>query len=96
MQRDKDEPMYYPHNYSTDLVSDKAVHFLDHAIDAQKPFFLAVTPVGPHSESAPDGFSHPVPAHRHEHMFPGLKAPRTSNFNPDVVSIFQNNIARTE
>ncbi|KAK6194332.1 hypothetical protein LQW54_011559 [Pestalotiopsis sp. IQ-011] len=86
MQRDHDDVEYHPHNYSTDLVSHKAVGMLDQAIHSGKPFFLGVTPVGPHSESNPDGFSHPIPAHRHEHMFPGLKAPRTSNFNPDVPS----------
>ena len=28
----------------------------------------------------------PVPADRHKDLFPGLKVPRTPNFNPDVPS----------
>ncbi|KAI0133762.1 arylsulfatase precursor [Xylariales sp. AK1849] len=86
MQRDHDVPIDYAGNYSTDLISQKAVDFLDQAIDARQPFFLGVMPIGPHSETTEDGFTHPLAAHRHDHWYPDLKAPRTSNFNPDVPS----------
>ncbi|KAK9419916.1 putative Arylsulfatase [Seiridium unicorne] len=86
MQKDQGEVKFYPGEYSTDMVANKSIDFLDDAIHAGQPFFLAVTPIGPHSELVDDGFTHPLPAQRHEHMYPGLKAPRTSNFNPDVPS----------
>lgn len=90
MQKDDEPPRSYQGEYSTDLISEKSIHFLDQAISDHdhKPFFLAVTPIGPHSEELDHrgDFDAPLPAHRHKDWYPHLKAPRTSNFNPDVVS----------
>lgn len=86
MQKDGDVPKSYNGEYSTDMVSRKAKFVLDEAIHARKPFFLGITPVGPHAEMVPDGFGPPIPAQRHQNLYRGLKAPRTPNFNPDVVS----------
>lgn len=83
---------FYPGEYSTDLVSKAAVGFLDDAIAAasERPFFLGVAPVAPHSETItvprPPKFNPPVPAKRHEHLFPNATIPRTPNFNPEKVS----------
>lgn len=89
MQKDDEPPRSYEGHYSTDLVSEKSIRFLDEAIHDRdhKPFFLVVTPIGPHSEEMDHkgDFDAPLPAHRHKDWYPDLKAPRTSNFNPDVV-----------
>jgi N-acetylglucosamine-6-sulfatase len=85
MQRYEDAPRSYPGNYSTDIVAERSVEYLDIAIAAGKPFFLGVAPIGPHSETINGQFNPAVPANRHKDLYPGLKVPRTSSFNPDVV-----------
>ena len=77
-------------NYSTDIISESANGFLEEAIAASdRPFFLGVAPIAPHSETVvqppPAKFLPPVPAKRHQHLFPDAKVPRTPNFNPDKV-----------
>ncbi|KAH8892108.1 Arylsulphatase [Thozetella sp. PMI_491] len=45
-------PKPYPNQYTTDIVGQKALGFLDEAarnVD-EKPFFLAIAPVGPHAD----------------------------------------------
>ncbi|EFQ94320.1 hypothetical protein PTT_08067 [Pyrenophora teres f. teres 0-1] len=89
MTRNNDPYKFFPGEYSTDLVSKAAVGFLDDAIAAasERPFFLGVAPVAPHSETITDPrpakFNPPVPAKRHEHLFPNVTVPRTPNFNPE-------------
>lgn len=94
-QRNRDEPHYLPGSYSTDVVADTAVEFLeDAASHKDRPFFLNVMPIGPHFERAKpigDDFVGatlwpPVPAKRHEKLFPNATVPRTENFNPATVS----------
>lgn len=86
MQRNQEPPKAYPGEYSTDLVTDRSLGFLDEAIPAGKPFFLGVAPIAPHSQTINSVFEPAVPADRHKDLLPGLKAPRTANFNPDTVS----------
>lgn len=57
--------------------------------DSDKPFFLTIAPIAPHSyynagKKVPAGPA--VPAPRHRGMFEGEKIPRTKNFNPDTPS----------
>ena len=92
MQRNRDPPKSYPGNYSTDLISSKAIGFLEEAAAAKAPFFLGVMPIGPHTQTIlstiPGGlpiFEPPVPAERHKDLYHGVKVPRTDNFNPDNV-----------
>jgi hypothetical protein len=90
MTRNNEPPRYNPGQYSTDLIASNAVGFLDEAIAASdRPFFIGVTPIGPHGEVVINGtvpsFRDPVPAIRHENLFPNVTVPRTPNFNPDVV-----------
>lgn len=75
---------------------DEAVKHTD------RPFFLGIAPVAPHSNvdfKSPDGdrwnigdieklavFSLPIPAKRHEHLFPDEVVPRLPNFNPEQPS----------
>lgn len=86
MQRDQEPPKAYPGEYSTDLVAARSLDFLDSAIAEDKPFFIGVAPIGPHAETINGRFDPAVPADRHKDLYPGLKVPRTANFNPDVVS----------
>ncbi|CAJ2513380.1 Uu.00g014990.m01.CDS01 [Anthostomella pinea] len=86
MQKDQDVPVTYPGEYSTDLAAERSLGFLDDAISKDAPFFIGVAPIGPHAETISGSFNPPVPAKRHKDLFPGLKVPRTENFNPDVSS----------
>ncbi|KAJ4291443.1 hypothetical protein N0V88_006037 [Collariella sp. IMI 366227] len=89
--------------HTIDVLASKALSFLDDAAaNPDRPFFLGIAPVAPHSnvESAslndPDGdindietlveFTPPIPLKRHEHLFPDARIPRTPNFNPDAPS----------
>ncbi|KAK2612612.1 hypothetical protein QQS21_001384 [Conoideocrella luteorostrata] len=69
--------------YSTDVIANRSLEFLKNAIDAGKPFFLGVTPIGPHANTDQHGFTTPIPADRHKDLFPGVKVPRSPSFNPD-------------
>ncbi|KAJ4410039.1 hypothetical protein N0V91_002048 [Didymella pomorum] len=89
MSRNHDPAKNYPGEYSTDLISAAAVGFLDDAIKtSDRPFFLGVAPIAPHSETITGGgaarFNAPVPAKRHAHLFPNVTVPRTPNFNPNT------------
>ncbi len=90
MSRNHEPARNYPGEYSTDLISAAAVGFLDDAIQASdRPFFLGVAPIAPHSETITSNgaavFNAPVPAKRHEHLFANVTVPRTPNFNPNTV-----------
>ncbi|KAI0422218.1 alkaline-phosphatase-like protein [Xylaria grammica] len=94
-QRNDEEPRSYEGQYSTDVMAEKAYGFLDDAVRrlGNKPFFLTVAPIGPHSnviikdaspgEDRSAQFGEPIPAERHRHLFEDVKVPRTENFNPD-------------
>ncbi|KFA79191.1 hypothetical protein S40288_02392, partial [Stachybotrys chartarum IBT 40288] len=91
-QRNEEPPRLYPGQYSTDLVLNKSLEFLDEAMQQNAPFFLTLAPIAPHVNVnitvSPEGIplalnnSVPRPAARHADLFPGLKVPRTPNFNP--------------
>ncbi|KAL2268223.1 hypothetical protein VTJ83DRAFT_3069 [Remersonia thermophila] len=100
-QRNRDPPVNYAGQHTVDVLREKALGFLEDAAAnaGERPFFLGIAPVAPHSnvESAlfevpidnlPDLeeqvlFTPPIPAERHAHLFPDAKVPRTPNFNPD-------------
>ncbi|KAF4963398.1 hypothetical protein FZEAL_10938 [Fusarium zealandicum] len=90
-QRNQEPPRDFPGQYCGDLVEERALGFLDDAAAESRPFFLGVAPIGPHAFSiggetggAPGGDNSPIPAKRHEHLFPSITVPRGYNFNPDV------------
>ncbi|OLN87349.1 Arylsulfatase 3 [Colletotrichum chlorophyti] len=92
-QRNKDAPVSYEGEYSTDVLAGKALGFLDDAVAAEKPFFLGIAPIAPHSNVDPDRggaknirMTAPIPAERHAHLFSDAIVPRTDNFNPDKES----------
>ncbi|KAK3346163.1 alkaline-phosphatase-like protein [Lasiosphaeria hispida] len=98
-QRNTESPRSYAGQHSVDVLAEKAYGFLDDAAKHDRPFFLGIAPVAPHSNveiASLDGdfddiedlvrFTPPVPAARHAHLFPDVKVPRTPHFNPDEPS----------
>ena len=97
-QRNRDPPVSFEGDYSTDVVVGKAYGFLEEAVQSEKPFFLTIAPIAPHSNvrvarPLPNGTistddplaSPPVSAKRHEHLFHNAIVPRHANFNPEEV-----------
>lgn len=77
-------PRYYQRSHQTDVLRAKAVSHLHTLINSGQPWYFTVAAVAPHQQFNETGQWPPVPATRHQHLFPGLKAPRTKNFNPAV------------
>ncbi|MCS7040682.1 MAG: sulfatase, partial [Anaerolineae bacterium] len=70
-------------DYGTDVLARKADDFIRRAAAQGQPFFLYIAPVAPHGSIDPDP---PVPAPRHNQLFPGAQAPRLPHFNEADVS----------
>ena len=92
-QRNQEPPVHYKGQHTTDIIAENARELLGEAIDSGNPFFVGIAPVAPHSNidvtrggGAPL-MSTPIPLERHEHLFEGVKIPRTDNFNPDSVCV---------
>ncbi|KAI9927281.1 hypothetical protein MW887_003668 [Aspergillus wentii] len=89
-QRNRDPPVSYEGRHTTEVITEKALGFLEDGLAGKRPFFLAVAPIAPHSDI--DGVSgrkggkvmmtEPIPEERHKHLFPDVKVPRTPHFNP--------------
>ncbi|KHO00417.1 arylsulfatase precursor [Metarhizium album ARSEF 1941] len=79
MALDRDEYRSIKGQYSTDVIANRSLEFLGNAMDAGRPFFLGIAPIAPHANT---GFTSPVPAERHSHLFPDAVIPRTPSFNP--------------
>lgn len=92
-QRNHDPPVSYEGRHTTEVITEKALGLLDHALEGDQPFFLAVAPIAPHSNVNSSAFksgmlmTEPVPLDRHKHLFPDAKVPRTGSFNSDEVRI---------
>ncbi|PWY66783.1 Arylsulphatase [Aspergillus heteromorphus CBS 117.55] len=90
-QRNRDAPVNYHGQHTVDVLAAKTLGLLDDALAGERPFFLGVAPVAPHSnlemadetDTTSFRFSAPIPASRHQHLFPEARVPRTPNFNPD-------------
>lgn len=96
-QRNRDPPVSYEGQYTTDVLAQKAKGFLDDAVKDGEPFFLAIAPVAPHSNVEVHGanaidpqgsfrITPPIAAERHKHLFTDVKVPRTDHFNPEEAS----------
>ncbi|CAH0047784.1 unnamed protein product [Clonostachys solani] len=48
-QRNQNTPVNHLGDYSTDVLAEKAYGFLNDAVSANKPFFLGIAPIAPHS-----------------------------------------------
>ncbi len=92
----KNPPVSYEGQYSPDVVAAKAFGFLDEAVQSDRPFFLTIAPISPHSDAKfPKDISSPyvnsvilgppIPAERHQNLFENVTVPRTANFNPEKV-----------
>lgn len=96
-QRNHDLPISYLGRHTTEVLTEKAMDFLEDALTGERPFFLTVTPIAPHSNmngtsgagQGPLWMDEPIPEERHKHLFPEAKVPRTANFNPKEVSILR-------
>ncbi|KAF8979360.1 hypothetical protein BGZ46_005525 [Entomortierella lignicola] len=78
----------YHGEYQTDIISNKSIAILDGlAKNKTNPFLFVISPTAPHDEVWMVGngtvFTPPVPAKRHEGLFPDAKAPRHPSFNPE-------------
>ncbi|GLA00590.1 hypothetical protein AnigIFM60653_009340 [Aspergillus niger] len=90
-QRNHDQPVSYLGRHTTEVLTEKAMGFLEDALTGERPFFLTVTPIAPHSNmngtygagAGPLWMDEPIPEERHKHLFPEAKVPRTANFNPE-------------
>lgn len=92
-QANHDAPVHHHNEHTSDLIINKAEGLLQEAVTSDKPFFLGVAPVAPHSDvtlnndsSSLPLMTEPVPTKRHAGLFKGVKIPRTDNFNPDSPS----------
>jgi arylsulfatase A-like enzyme len=92
-QRNHEPPISHEGEHTIDVITGKALGFLEDALAGERPFFLAVAPVAPHSNidlgdvaAGKIYMSAPIPLERHENLFQDVTVPRTANFNPDQVS----------
>ncbi|RDW68702.1 sulfatase family protein [Aspergillus mulundensis] len=94
-QRNRDEPVSYEGRHTVEVITEKALGFLEDGLNGDRPFFLTVAPVAPHSNvdvsalgkgHSPTVMTEPIPLDRHKDLFSDVKVPRTSHFNPDEPS----------
>ncbi|KAE8145674.1 alkaline-phosphatase-like protein [Aspergillus avenaceus] len=89
-QRNHDPPISYLGRHTMEVLTEKAMGFLEDGLPGARPFFLAVAPIAPHPNmngtygggSGPLWMDEPIPEEQFRHLFPNAKVPRTSNFNP--------------
>jgi arylsulfatase A-like enzyme len=82
-ESDHDPPKTIP-GYSTEHIAQWAIHYIDDAVQANRPFFIVAAPIAPHEATGPDVTSDfPIPEHKYAHLYPDLGVPRDAlNFNP--------------
>ncbi|KAJ5721381.1 uncharacterized protein N7483_009315 [Penicillium malachiteum] len=97
-QRNHDPPVSYEGQHTIEVITKKALGFLEDALEGDRPFFVTVAPIAPHSNVDPMVLNHdksdhtgismsaPIPLERHKHLFQDVKVPRTENFNPNEPS----------
>ncbi|KAL4983405.1 alkaline-phosphatase-like protein [Aspergillus falconensis] len=87
MTRNRAEPVDYSGQYVTDVLSDKAIGFLNGSLkNPDRPWMLTVAPNAPHSNGSAtaDGthwFGEPESAPRHANLFKDYKIPRDKSCN---------------
>ncbi|KAF7557311.1 hypothetical protein G7Z17_g832 [Cylindrodendrum hubeiense] len=90
MTHNGEEPVSYAGRYSTDIVAEKAMSWLEEALEQESPFFLTVSPIAPHSnwviepEKDLSYLEEPKAAPRHQHLFQDYVIPRDKSFNAAI------------
>ncbi|GME62001.1 Arylsulfatase precursor protein [Neofusicoccum parvum] len=90
MTRNGETPVSYAGNYSTDVIREKILGFLDEALSHEQPWFVVAAPIAPHSTTTTDPatnttyFDFAQYAPRHAHLFKNYTIPRDSSFNAKV------------
>ncbi|KAI8665134.1 Arylsulfatase [Fusarium sp. Ph1] len=85
-----EEPVSYAGQYSTDVIAEKALAWLDEALAEVDPFFLTVSPIAPHSNWIIDTerdlsyLEEPKSAPRHQRLFSDYVIPREKSFNTAI------------
>ena len=62
-----------PEDYSTDVIAQRALDFMNRSIADHSPFFVLVSVYAPHGPN--------IPAPRHAELFPELTYPKSPSFN---------------
>jgi N-acetylglucosamine-6-sulfatase len=65
-------------DYSTDVLKNRAVEFINKSVQARSPFFLFIAPYAPHGPS--------TPAPRHADLYLDLKYPQNASFHEEDIS----------
>lgn len=87
MSHNGEEPVSYADQYSTDVVAEKSLAWLDEALEEEDPFFITVPPIAPHSNwviKVDEDLSYleePKPAPRHENLVEDYVIPRDASYN---------------
>ncbi|MFK8025156.1 MAG: sulfatase-like hydrolase/transferase [Ilumatobacter sp.] len=76
------EAINYRGQHQTDVIAELGLAAISESVDADRPFFMWLTPFAPHTQ----GGNPPVPPERHEHAFDGVALPMPPNFNEADVS----------
>ncbi|KAF4445100.1 arylsulfatase, partial [Fusarium albosuccineum] len=90
ISHNNEEPVSIANQYSTDVIAQRAVSWLHEALEADRPFFLTVSPIAPHSNWIIDEekdlsyLEEPKPAPRHQHLFKDYEIPRSPSFNKAI------------
>ncbi|KAH8660228.1 alkaline-phosphatase-like protein [Xylariales sp. PMI_506] len=89
-QRNKEPPVQHSDKHTSELIAEKALGFIDEASQSEKPFFIAVAPIAPHSNidfpRKTAYMTEPIPLAKHQDLFKEVKIPRRENFNPNEPS----------
>ena len=73
-------------DYSTDVISQKSMSFIETAAASSQPFFLMLTPNAPHRSDSNGTNREPRPATRHQGHYRNLEISHSPNFNEEDVS----------
>ncbi len=71
-------------DYQTDVLSGKAVDFINARVNSSQPFFLWLTPLAPHNGA--QNINAPEPAPRYKGLFSNLPLPQLPSFNESDIS----------
>jgi N-acetylglucosamine-6-sulfatase len=71
---------HHPSDYSTDVLAERAVRFINDEAESQAPFFVFIAPKTVHAQGA-----RAIPAPKYEQAFNDVHLPENSAFNERIV-----------